>query len=102
MLSPYGSINSGVQRFASRWQLGVLPSGITPAKLKTPMTKVQLLEREIKKLDRSSLEAFRNWFQHYDSDAWDLQIRRDARAGKLEKLSQEALAEHKSGKTRKL
>ncbi|HBL18882.1 MAG TPA: hypothetical protein DD417_19510 [Elusimicrobia bacterium] len=66
------------------------------------MTKVQLLEREIKKLDRASLEIFRNWFRHYDSDAWDLQIQRDARAGKLDKLSQEALAAHKSGKTREL
>ncbi|MEK7656127.1 MAG: hypothetical protein AAB412_00075 [Elusimicrobiota bacterium] len=66
------------------------------------MTKVQLLEREVKKLDRSSLEAFRNWFQHFDSDAWDLQIQRDARSGKLGKLSREALAAHKSGKTREL
>lgn len=66
------------------------------------MTKVQLLEREVKKLDRPSLEAFRNWFQNYDSDAWDLQIQRDARAGKLDKLSKQALAAHKSGKTREL
>lgn len=64
------------------------------------MTKVQLLEREVKKLDRASLEAFRNWFRRYDSDAWDIQIQKDARAGKLDELSKEALAAHKSGKTR--
>ena len=40
------------------------------------MTKIQLLEREVKKLDRASLEAFRNWFRRYDSDAWGLQIKR--------------------------
>lgn len=66
------------------------------------MTKVQLLEREVKKLDRANLEAFRNWFRHYDSDAWDLQIQRDARAGKLDKLSNEALAAQKSGNTREI
>ena len=62
------------------------------------VTKVQSLVREVKKLDRASLEAFRNWFQHFDSDAWDLQIQRDARAGKLDALSKKALAAHKSGK----
>ena len=66
------------------------------------MTKVQVLEHEVKKLDLAGLEAFRNWFQRYDSDVWDLQIRRDVRAGKLDTLSKEALAAHKSGKTREL
>ena len=66
------------------------------------VTKVQLLEREVKKLDRRNLEAFRNWFQLYDSDAWDLQIQRDARAGRLDKLAKDALAEYKNGKTRGL
>ncbi|MDO8631902.1 MAG: hypothetical protein Q7R41_15560 [Phycisphaerales bacterium] len=66
------------------------------------MTKVQLLEREVKKLDRASLEAFRNWFRRYDSDAWDQQIQKDVRAGKLDGLAKEALAAHKSGKTRAL
>ena len=61
--------------------LGGLPSRISPAKLKR-VTKIQLLEREVKKLDEANLEAFRNWFQHYDSDAWDLQIQRDARAAR--------------------
>lgn len=66
------------------------------------MTKVQLLEREVKKLDKASLEAFRNWFHRYDSDAWDLQIQKDVRAGKLNELAKDALAAHKSGKTRAL
>lgn len=66
------------------------------------MTKVQLLEREVKKLDRASLEAFRNWFRRYDSDAWDQQIQKDVRAGKLDDLAKEALVAHKGGKTRTL
>lgn len=66
------------------------------------MTKVELLEREVKKLDRVGLKAFRNWFRRYDSDAWDIQIQKDTRAGKLDKLSKEALVAHKNGKTRAL
>lgn len=66
------------------------------------MTKIQLLEKEVQKLDRADLEIFRNWFRRYDSDAWDAQIQRDARAGKLDALAQEALAARKSGKTRAL
>ena len=66
------------------------------------MTKIQLLEREVKKLDRARLETFRNWFQRYDSDAWDLQVQKDVRAGKLDASAKEALVAHKSGKTRAL
>jgi hypothetical protein len=64
------------------------------------MTRVQVLEHEVKKLDRSSLAAFRNWFRRFDSTAWDRQIERDARAGKLGKLAKQALAAHGAGKTR--
>ncbi len=66
------------------------------------MTKVQLLEREIRKLDQRALGALRDWFRRYDATAWDRQIGRDARSGKLKKLSEEALADHVSGKTRAL
>jgi hypothetical protein len=66
------------------------------------VTKIQLLEREVKKLDKADLVAFRNWFQRYDSDAWDLQIQKDARAGKLDALAADALAAYKGGKTRAL
>ena len=61
-----------------------------------------MLEEEVKKLDRASLESFRNWFRQYDSDSWDRQIERDARAGKFGKLAKEALSAHKNGKTREL
>lgn len=72
-------------------------SGYTQA-----MTKVQLLEREIRKLDQRALGVLRDWFRRYDAAAWDRQIGRDARSGKLKNFSEEALAAHKSGKTREL
>jgi hypothetical protein len=66
------------------------------------MTKVQRLEREIEELTRDELAAFRKWFQEYDSAVWDEQIEQDARAGKLDKLAERALADHKTGRTKEL
>lgn len=63
------------------------------------MTRIQKLEQEIRKLAPSELEAFRKWFQDYDSDQWDSQIEEDALAGKLDRLAEKALANHKAGKT---
>lgn len=66
------------------------------------MSKVENIEREIQKLTPSELEAFRRWFREYDSDEWDRQIEEDARAGKLDKLAEEALAAHRAGKSKEL
>ncbi len=64
------------------------------------MTTIQLLERQVKKLDRNHLTVFRNWFRKYDSDVWDLQIERDIHAGKLEKIAKQAIAAFHSGKAK--
>ena len=66
------------------------------------MTKVEKIEEDIRKLNRDELLAFRRWFRAYDSDEWDRQIEEDVRAGKLDKLAQEALAEHRAGKSKEI
>ena len=66
------------------------------------MTKVEKIEQDIRKLDRKELLAFRRWFRDYDSDEWDRQIEEDVRAGKLDKLAEEALAEHRAGKSKEI
>ena len=66
------------------------------------MTRVQLIERAIKKLDKDDLGALRTWFQEYDWKDWDRQIVHDSRTGALDKLARKALAERKAGKTRTL
>jgi len=65
-------------------------------------TKIKVIERQVKNLDRTGLAAFRDWFRKFDSDAWDRQITRDVRAGKLEKLAKQAIAAHKTGKSQEL
>ena len=66
------------------------------------MTKVEKLEREVQELSRDELAAFREWFREYDSDEWDRQIEEDVRAGKLDALAEEAIAEYKAGRTTEL
>ena len=66
------------------------------------MTTVEKLEVEVRKLSRSEIAAFREWFHKYDSDEWDQQIEDDARSGKLDKLADEALAAHNAGRTKEL
>ena len=66
------------------------------------MSKIETLEREIEKLSAEELAAFRDWFANYDADAWDRQMQADVKAGKLDRLAAEALAEHKRGETREI
>ncbi|MGH7826752.1 MAG: hypothetical protein ACREQ7_16460 [Candidatus Binatia bacterium] len=66
------------------------------------MTKIEQIEQDVRKLDRDELAAFRRWFREYDSQEWDRQIEEDVRAGKLDKLAEEALAAHRAGKSKEL
>jgi hypothetical protein len=66
------------------------------------MTKVEKIEQDVRKLSRDELLAFRKWFREYDSDEWDRQIEDDVRAGKLDKVAEEALAAHRAGKSKEL
>jgi hypothetical protein len=66
------------------------------------MTAIEKLEREVQKLSREELTAFRDWFRKYDSDEWDRQIENDVRSGKLDGLAQKAIAEHEAGRTKEI
>lgn len=66
------------------------------------MTKIEQIEQDVRKLDRDELAAFRRWFREYDSEEWDRQIEEDVRAGKLDNLTEEALAAHRAGKSKGL
>jgi len=66
------------------------------------MTKLQLLEEEIKKLSPEELAELRDWFLERDAEQWDREIERDAAAGKLDKLLEKSLADHRAGKSREI
>lgn len=66
------------------------------------MSKVSELERQVQNLSTDELAHFRRWFADFDAEIWDQEIQSDAKAGKLDALIEEGLAEHRSGKTRPL
>ena len=66
------------------------------------MTAIEKLEREVQKLSREELAAFRDWFRKYDSDAWDRQVEHDVQSGRLDSLAEEAIAEHEAGRTKEI
>ncbi|MBM4045732.1 MAG: hypothetical protein FJ279_11505 [Planctomycetes bacterium] len=66
------------------------------------MTQIEQLERDIMRLNRAELAALRDWFENYLADEWDRQIEEDAKAGKFDRLAQEALVDHRAGRTKRL
>ena len=63
--------------------------------------KIEELEQDLKQLSPEQLRQFRAWYEEFDSDAWDEQIKQDAQSGKLDDLATQALTDHKDGKTKK-
>jgi hypothetical protein len=66
------------------------------------MAKVKELANGVQRLNRDELAEFRDWFRQYDSDEWDKEIEQDVLAGKFDKLANDAIAEHKAGRTREI
>jgi hypothetical protein len=59
------------------------------------MSTVQEIERALEKLSEEDLAEVRAWL-------WDRDIERDAATGRFDALADEALREHRDGKTRRL
>ena len=62
------------------------------------MTKLERIKSEIESLPHREYMKLVNWFSERDWQAWDAEIERDASAGKLDFLIQEALGEKEQGK----
>jgi len=66
------------------------------------MSKLEQIQASIESLDSSEIAKLRDWFMELDERLFDEKIERDAKAGKLDKLAEEALAAHSRGLSRKL
>jgi hypothetical protein len=66
------------------------------------MSEIEQLEQRIENLPPQDLAKFRVWFVEFDARVWDAQIEADAKAGKLNDLTSEALTDYKAGKAREL
>ena len=66
------------------------------------MSDLEELEQRIRNLSSEELAKFRAWFVEFDHLIWDKQIEADSKAGKLDALLNEAVADYKAGKARKI
>jgi hypothetical protein len=60
------------------------------------------IENAVAGLPPDELAKFWAWFVEFDADAWDQQIEEDIRAGRLDALADEALQDHREGRTTEL
>ncbi len=66
------------------------------------MSTVKEIESAVSKLTPDELQSFRSWFQEFDAAAWDKQFEKDVRAGRLDALADEALADLQAGRCKAL
>jgi hypothetical protein len=66
------------------------------------MGAVEKLELLIKSLSPEELARFREWFAEFDAQIWDRQIQTETAAGKLDRLIDESMADHRNNKSRPL
>lgn len=63
------------------------------------MGEIKLIEKQIEGLDDKAFAELAAWFADYENSRWDQQIEADSYAGKFDACIEEALTEHKNGKT---
>ncbi|MDP2296329.1 MAG: hypothetical protein Q8M24_12810 [Pseudolabrys sp.] len=63
---------------------------------------IEDLENAVAKLPPDQFAKFRDWFEALDGARLDAKIERDARAGKLDSLAEQALADFRQGRARDL
>lgn len=66
------------------------------------MGKVEFLEKQIRELSSDELAELRQWFAEFDAELWDRQMEADVKAGRLDRLAEEALQEFAAGRTKPL
>jgi hypothetical protein len=59
--------------------------------------KLEKLKQEVEELTPEEIKQFSIWFEARMADMWDEQIERDAKAGKLDSMLQEARENYRAG-----
>ena len=66
------------------------------------MTKLETIEKAIAELSDDERAKLRLFLDELETDLWDAQIERDAKAGKLDAFMAEAAADYAAGRSRQL
>lgn len=60
------------------------------------------LQSAVSQLSPQELARFREWFEEFEAEMWDRQFEDDAKAGKLDNLANQAIADLRSGNCKEL
>jgi hypothetical protein len=63
---------------------------------------IEDLEKAVAELPPDQFDRFRAWFDAFDAARFDQKIDRDANAGKLDALADQAVDDFRKGRTREL
>jgi hypothetical protein len=66
------------------------------------MSTLEEIERAVAELPPDELVRFRAWFEDFEAARFDQAIERDAKAGRLDRLAEQALADFRAGRAREL
>ena len=66
------------------------------------MSTVQEIETAIQKLKPQEIHEVADWLQELREELWDKQINADAKAGRLDKLMEEAKQDYLAGRCKPL
>ncbi len=66
------------------------------------MIHVHEIKEAVKRLSLEDFSSFREWFLEFEANQWDKQIETDIKAGKLDKLAQQALDDFQAGQCTQL
>jgi len=63
---------------------------------------IEDLEQAVSNLPPDQFAKFRAWFDAFDAARFDQKIERDAKAGKLDGVAEQAVADFRQGRAREL
>ncbi len=63
---------------------------------------IEDLEKAVAKLPPDQFAKFRAWFEALDAARFDQKIERDAKAGRLDGMADEAIDDYRKGRAREL
>ncbi len=66
------------------------------------MTKLEAIEEQIEALSPEEVVKLREWLLEREAEEWDREIERDAASGKLDKLFEKSVEDHRAGKSREI
>jgi hypothetical protein len=66
------------------------------------MATVDDIKEAVSKLTPGELARFRAWFEAFEEARFDQKIERDAEAGRLDELAEQALTDFRQGRAREI